>query len=406
MKTNNTGLRKNLQQLLPVCIVCAIVMVCASCVNDDTDFSDIIDAAATYELKDISFDYTALSEDEETIPSDDNDYYENSSFSRTVYVSFEDGSATVTTTASGIRYTTDGAHVTITTTKSGVHYILSGSTTDGGFKVYSEKKFMVTLNGVSITNTTGAAINNQCGKSMYVHLADGTTNSLCDGTTYNTPSTEDEKGAFFSEGQIIFSGSGTLNVTGNYRNGIASDDYIVFRPGNIINISCSVRNCIKANDGVFVRGSVLNLEATGDGAKAINSEANIEVSGGRLTAIASGATLVSGTDTTGVAALKCDSSLVMTAGAINIKCTGEGGKGINANGNITIDSGELNIETFGSKTLSSPKGIKTDGTLTFNGGEAYIYSANSQPVDAEHGIVVGATLTKTYTSDNKLLQIK
>lgn len=382
------------------------VLALTSCVSDDTDFSDIIDATPTYELRDISFDYTALSEDEETVPSDDNDYHENSSFSRTVYIAFADGSATVTTTASGIKYTTDGAHVTVTTTKSGVHYILSGSTTDGGLKIYSEKKFKLTLSGVSITNPTGAAINNQCGKSMYIVLADSSTNSLTDGTAYDTTAGEDEKGTLFSEGQMIFSGSGTLNVTGNCRNGIASDDYIVFRPGNVINVTCPARNCVKANDGVTIRGGVLNLEATGDGGKAINSEANVTVGGGRLTAIVSGATLVSGADTTGVAAVKSDSSVVVSGGTIAIKCTGEGGKGINANGNITMSGGSLTVETFGAKTLSSPKGIKADGWIAFSGGDTYVYSANSTPVDTSGGLTIGATLTATYSSDNKLLEIK
>lgn len=385
--------------------ILATMLAFTSCISDDTDFSDIIDATPDYALRDISFDESALTESE-TVPTDDNDYYENSTFSRTVYVTFADNTATVTTSAKGISTAIDGAHVTITTTKSGVNYVLSGSTTDGGFKVYSEKKFMLTLNGVSIANTTGAAINNQCGKRMYVHLAEGTTNSLTDGTTYDTPATEDEKGALFSEGQIIFSGSGTLNVTGCYKNGIASDDYIVVRPGGVVNVACSSRACLKANDGIFIRGGVLNLEATGDGGKALNSEADIEISGGRLTAIVSGGTLVSGTDTTGVAAIKCDSALLMRSGTVSLKCTGEGGKGINAKEAVTVEGGQLTIETFGSKSLASPKGIKTDGTLTFSGGSSYIYSANSSPVDAEGSLTVGETLTATYSTDGKLLLVE
>lgn len=391
--------------MLLACAAAVATLALSSCASDDTDFSGIIDAAPSYKLRDIDFDYTQLTETE-TVPAGDNDYCENSSFSREVSITFAGGSATVTTSASGIKYTTDGAHVTITTTKGGVHYTVSGSTTDGSLKIYSEKKFMLTLGGASITNPKGAAINNQCGKSMYIELAAGTTNSLTDGTAYQTTTGEDEKGTLFSEGQIIFSGSGTLNVTGNYRNGIASDDYIVFRPGNVINVTCSARNCVKANDGIAVRGGVLNLEATGDGAKAMNCEASITVSGGRLTAIASGATSVSGADTTGVAAVKCDSNLVVTGGALALKCTGEGGKGINANGNITISGGDICIETFGAKALSSPKGMKADGAITFDGGETYVYSANSTPADAEGGMTVGTALTATYSTDNKLLEIK
>lgn len=390
--------------IFAIAILCMVGL--SSCESDDTDFSSYISGTIPdYELKDINFDQTALTETE-AIPSDDNDYHENSTFDRIVTIAFKGGSATVETSASGITSAIDGAHVTITTTKARVHYIVSGTTTNGGLKIYSEKKFKLTLNGTSITNPTGAAINNQCGKSMYVVLADGTTNSLTDGTAYQTPAGEDEKGTLFSEGQIIFSGSGILNVTGNYRNGIVSDDYIVFRPGNVINIACNAKNCVKANDGVSIRGGVLNLDATGPGGKGVNSEASVDVSGGRLTAIASGAVLVEGDDTTGTAALKCDSAFVMTAGEVNLKATSEGGKGLNANGNVVIGGGSLNIEALGGNGLSSAKGLKCDGSADFEGGEAYIYSANSKPVDADGGMTIGATMTATYSNDNKLVTIK
>lgn len=67
---------------------------------------------------------------------------------------------------------------------SGVAYELKGSTTSGSFKIYSDKKFKVTLNGVSIT---------------FIVLADGTENKLTDAATYAT-STEDQKAQFSVRG--------------------------------------------------------------------------------------------------------------------------------------------------------------------------------------------------------------
>lgn len=383
----------------------ALAFGLASCENDDTDFSGIINPVVDYELRDIEFDTTPLAE-AETVPADDNDYVENSEFTREVYINFSGDTAYVQASTSGFSATVSGAHVTVNATRARMHYILSGTTADGGLKIYSERKFKLTMNGVSITNPTGAAINNQCGKSMYIVLADSTENVLTDGTTYQTPANEDEKGTLFSEGQIIFSGKGMLSVTSSAHNGIASDDYIIFRPGCRVSVVSHERNCVKANDGVSVRGGVLNLDSHGDGGKAINSEAGVDISGGRVTAIVSGGGAVSGADTTGVAAIKCDSSLVMTGGEVNLKCTGDGGKGINANGDVTVSGGSVTIETFGGSTLSSPKGIKADGKALFDGGETYVYSANGKPVDADEGMTVGATMTATYSNDSKLLQIK
>lgn len=391
--------------LAALAALAAMSLALTSCQNDDTDFSDIINAAANYELRDIAFDETALDESD-TVIEDDNDYYENNTFSRTVYVTFDGSSATVSTTASGISSSIDGAHVTLTTKKSGVHYVLSGSSSDGSIKIYSEKKYMMTLSGVTLTSSQGAAINNQCGKSFYLHLADGTTNSLTDATSYQTPTGEDEKGTLFSEGQIIFSGTGTLNVTGRSQHGIASDDYIVFRPGPVINVTCTARSCVRGKDGIYVRGGVLNLSSSGDGGKGMNTKGELAISGGRVTAIVTGAPLVEGTDTTGVAAFKADSLFTMTGGTVAAKLTGDGGKGINADVAVTQSGGSLTIETFGAKLLAAPKGIKTDGTASFTGGDAYVYSANSVPVDAESGMTVATTLTATYSADKKLLQIK
>ena len=64
----------------------------------------------------------------------------------------------------------------------GVEYILSGTATDGSFKAYSEKKFKLTLNGLSLTSAQGAAINIQSGKRVFVEAVDGTVNTLTEKT--------------------------------------------------------------------------------------------------------------------------------------------------------------------------------------------------------------------------------
>lgn len=61
----------------------------------------------------------------------------------------------------------------IMTGGSEVQYRLTGSTTDGSFKIYSVEKYGLTLDGVSIANSDGAAINSQCKKKMTLVLADG-----------------------------------------------------------------------------------------------------------------------------------------------------------------------------------------------------------------------------------------
>ena len=324
---------------------------------------------------DISLNTAALTNETENIPTDENDesyedYVEHSSFSETVSIVYADNEATVSTLPDGVEAIVDGAGVIINSTIKGVAYELKGSSSNGYFKIYSEKKFHLTLNGVSLTNPTGAAINIQSGKRVFVTLADGTSNSLVDGTSYNTPDDEDEKGTFFSEGQLVFNGKGSLEVTGNKKHGIVSDDYIRFRTGTNIYITASNGHGIKANDYVAIGGGVLNIEVSGTAKKGISSDGYVLVSGGRTTILTAG--------------IKADLYFQMEGGQLNIKSTGAGGKGINTDGEIIINDGDIQVITTGqtftysSDLDSKAKGIKSDTDVTVNGGTIKIKTTGGE----------------------------
>ena len=173
----------------------------------------------------ISFAFFSCTDDDhslaEIIALSDNNFSND-----TIYVEYNGSVVTV----KGDDYnliTTDGADVTanIIDTTAFYVFVLSGTSTDGQFKTYAFHKFGIVLNNLTLSNNDGPALNNQCHKSLYLTCPAGTTNTLSDGTSY-TETTEDQKGALFSEGQILFSGAGSLNITGNCKNAIACDDYI------------------------------------------------------------------------------------------------------------------------------------------------------------------------------------
>ena len=340
----------------------------------DTSGNDLADF-------DISLNRTALTSDTETIPTDENDesyedYVEHSSFSAIVSISYSDNGATLSELPDGVEATVDGAGVIINSTIKGVNYQLSGSSSNGYFKIYSEKKFQLTLNGVTLTNPTGAPINIQSGKRAFVTLADGTSNSLTDGTSYNTPEGEDEKGAFFSEGQLIFNGKGALEVYGNKKHGIVSDDYIRFRAGTNIYVTTAKGHGVKTNDYVVIGGGVLNIEVSGTAKKGISTDGYVFITGGRTTILTSGEGEYDedDKDVSGAAGIKADGYFQMDGGQLNIKSTGAGGKGINTDGEIIVNDGDIQVITTGqtftysSDLDSKAKGIKSDTNVTINGG--------------------------------------
>lgn len=295
------------------------------------------------------------------------DLIANSTFSSVVSINF--GTTVAITnplSAAGVIITQDGADVTITATATGVEYQLSGTTTNGSVKVYSDKKFKLTLNGVAITNADGPAINIQSSKRAFIVVADGTTNTLTDGATYAT-STEDMKGTLFSEGQMVFSGSGSLTVKGNHQHAIASDDYVRIVSGNI-SISGAVKDGIHTNDAFIADGGTLKVTATSDGIE--TEEGYIIINDGSFT-------LDTGDD--GIAASYEDTDATITpyvtinGGTITVNSTQ--GEGIESKSVLTINKGNI-------ATKTADDGLNAGTAIYINGGNVYSYSTGNDAMDS------------------------
>ena len=365
--------------------------------------------------KEIALDFSDLTEAAETIPEDEDaadfgDYVENSSWSINVYITFNGEAVTVTGAPSTVGVATDGAHVTITSAAKRVRYIVSGTTTNGSLKFYSDRKFQLQMNGADITNPHGAAINNQCGKSLYLVLNNGTENTLRDGENYEMVEGEDQKAALFSEGQILVSGKGRLNIYSVSKSCLASDDYVFVRPGTKLYLNSTSGHGIKAKDFVFIKGGVINMEIAANGAKGINCDSLITITGGRTTIITSGTTKVEvgeqgETVTTGCAGVKADHNMTMTGGTLNIKCTGNDAKGINVAQPFLFSGGELNVVCTGQQVAVAPKGVKCDTDATIMGGSFYSCSPNGRAVDVDGTLTIASGYTTLNNDDPRLMEV-
>ena len=394
-------------------LLTSLVLVMASCVKDDTDLADVV---AQYQVEPVSIelDYSDLSETPDVPVTDENDsayndYVENSPWNKVIEINYNGNAVTVNGSVPGVAVQTDGAHVTVMNMSGPVKFVVSGKTTDGSLKFYGDKRFQILLNGAEITNPHGAAINNQGSKSLYVVLADGTASCLQDGPEYTMVDGEDQKATLFSEGQIIFSGKGKLDVIAVGRGAIRSDDYIRVRPGVKINVSSSALDGLRANDGIILDGGVLNIETTGAGAKGMRSGGVMQVNGGRLVAISHGDTRITDEegiiDTATCAALYCDTLVTVNKGVLRLKTTGDGGKGINAKQHLVINGGSIEAVATGSCEVKKPKGVKVDGNFAISGGYFYSYSRRSDPLDVT-GTTSVAPGYKTYDLMPKVLTIR
>lgn len=388
----------------------------------DSDNSGTSSEGTTYDSSisevtsfDIAIDKTAL-EETENIPTDNDeaeDYIENNKFTNDISIHFDGSSATVSGSVSGVTVTAENADVVVKSTAKKVHYTVSGSTSDGFLKIYSDNKFALELNGVEITNPDGAAINIQSKKRGYIVLADGTQNVLTDGTKYaDQTDDEDMKACFFSEGKMLFSGSGELDVYANCKAGIRSDDYVMFRPGNSVYVKSTAGNGIKANDAIYIRGGVVNVETSAAAAKALSSDGVIEIDGGRTTAITSGTGCLDddGLDVSGSAGIKADSTFTMNGGTLCCKSTGNGGKGISTDNELYVNGGTIKIITTGKQYTqgnldTSAKGMKSDGAMHLTGGNIMVRCSGgegSEGIESKSTLDISGGTIMAYCYDDAI----
>lgn len=389
-------------------LLVAIVPVACSEDNvlDDYDNTAIIDNSTSSsttstsigELSsfDIAIDKTPLSETELT--GSDEDLLSNNTFGSTVTITFSDNSYSVDGAVDGVDFSqSSGADVIVNSSVAGINYVLTGSTSNGMFKVYSSKKYQLTLNGISITNGDGPALNLQSGKRAYIYAADGTSNTFTDGSSYAS-SDEDQKGTVFSEGKLLFSGAGLVTVNGNTKNGIASDDYIKVFPGANIYVKATAGHGIKANDSIIVKGGVINVETSATAAKGIKSDGLIQIDGGRTTVITTGNGEYDSDegDASGAAGVKTDSIFRINDGQLLCKSTGTGGKGIKTDQECYFNGGTVKVITTGktytysSKIDAKAKGIKADKDLVVNGGTLMVRATGGE---GSEGIESKAVMT-------------
>lgn len=366
----------------------------------------------------------------DVVGTDADFYHEANTFTSTITITYNGSSASVESSNNQILHHVSGAYVTVdmqTHSVSSVEIVVKGKSEDGGLKIYGEKKFKLTLNGVELTSQKGPAINSQCKKRIYVHLQEGTTNRLTDVSSYSddtyyldSSADEDRKGCFFSEGNLIFSGTGTLVVAGKYKHGIVTDGYFWMRPGVTIAVTEATKNGIHVKGdsddkiGVCIKGGLIYANLSSEAGKGLKCDLDVEIAGGKLCLNTSGNAIYESdeNDTSSAAGIKADGSIVVSGGTHTLKNTGTGGKGLNADTDIVVSGGETTITTTGGKytysssLTSSPKGAKADGNVTISGGKLNISvtgkSDGSEGMESKAAMNISAGEVYVYAYDDAI----
>lgn len=279
---------------------------------------------------------------------------------------FADGSITLspdgsTSTDASVRI--DGQNVTIT--QAGT-YQIAGTLGDGALIVESAENAKITLvlGGVSIKNSTGAAIQIATADDVTIELSEGTTNVLQSGEEVDiataTESEEASGGALQSKVDLKIKGKGSLTVLGYLNNGIHCTKDLKIKNGNIS--VTALGHGIKGKNSVTVSGGTVTVTSGKDG---ITSDETENEEKGFVT-IEDGEIIITSVGD-GVSA---ETTLTVTGGVISII---SGGGSANAQQKTDNMRGWWDFDNSASDDNSaSCKGLKAGKALVISGGSITI----------------------------------
>ena len=268
----------------------------------------------------------------------------------------------------------DGADVTIEA--AGV-YALSGTLDDGSVvvDVDDEDDVVLILNGVDITNTDGAALAVLSADEASILLADGTLNQLMDGSAYVFPDAEtDEPNAtLYAADDLTIAGTGELDVTANFNDGIASKDGLVIASGTIR--VAATDDGIRGKDYVVVEDGDLTIDAGGDGIKSDNEEdaerGYVQVNGGVVDIVAGDDGIQAATD-----ALIMGGDVVIDAGDAT-----DTGRGILGAVMVVVTDGTVDATAIDDAIHSNDEVLISGGVLTLASGDDGVHADHLVTID-------------------------
>jgi hypothetical protein len=300
---------------------------------------------------------------------------------------------------------------TVTITAAGT-YELSGTLDDGQIVVASpgEGTVRLILDGVDISNSTGAALVVSEADEAMIVLAEGTANALSDTDSYADDA--DANAALYSAADLTITGPGALEVTGNGNDGITSTDGLVITAGTIT--VTAVDDGIRGKDYLVVDGGTITVAAGGDGLTSDNEEDTtrgyIALTGGSIDVTATGDGLqaftdivLSGADVTVESGGGSGATLAADASAKGVK---SGVVTLVDGGSLTVDAADDALHSDGTVRMVSgtvslaagDDGVHADSALDITGGSLTV-STSVEGLESTAISISGGTLAVTASDD-------
>ncbi|MGI6221345.1 MAG: carbohydrate-binding domain-containing protein [Coriobacteriales bacterium] len=225
---------------------------------------------------------------------------------------------------------------TLTITEAGT-YVLSGTLSDGQVVVNAanDAKVQIVLDGASITNGDGPAISALAGDKCFVTLAEGSENTLADGSDYAIDGEDEGFGAaIYSKIDLTLNGTGSLEATGSLKHAVFSQDDLIVA-GGTYKLTAPNGDGLHGHDSVLVEDGSIVIDAGDDGIVSNDEDEDhgyVSIDGGTVE-------ITAGDD-----GVQSFNYLRVTGGDVSIKATDDAlhsdGCGKMTGGEVAIDAGD------------------------------------------------------------------
>ncbi len=270
---------------------------------------------------------------------------------------------------------------TIDITEEGV-YVISGTAENCTIKVNADEnaKVQLVLDGVSITNDDFPAIYVVSADKVFVTTTESE-NTLIVSGEFTADGETNTDAVIFSKDDLVLNGTGTLNITSYYGNGITCKDDMKIT-GGTYNVG-STLDAFEANDSISISDGTFNITTNKDGFHCENDEAEgtITITGGTFT-------INGASDGIQVCAL-----LQIDGGDFNITAA----EGLEAT-YILINDGNITINASDDGINASTKTNAYETAIEINGGELNVAvgQGDTDAIDSNGSIYVnGGTINVT-----------
>ena len=284
----------------------------------------------------------------------------------------------------------------LTISSSGT-YVLTGTMGDGAIIVDAQDGDVVriVLNNASVTCKTGSPLFVKSAKKVILSMPGGTKNTLCDAVSYTysyfTSDAFEPRATIFSKDDLVINGTGSLEVVGNFNDGISCNDKLKITGGSLtINAK---DDGISVNDMVAIQDANIAITASGDGIKTTNAEED----GKGFIAIASGKYAV----TSGTDCLQAATKLFIGGGTFTLK-SGGGSAVQSTNGSNWGNWGKGGTGSQSSSVTTdaaSAKALKAAIEITIQGGTFDIDSSDDSVHSNKSVLIKGGTFAISSGDD-------